>query len=231
MGGFGAISSPFGRPLWSNTARCRNHTCIKCSPRKMRACARAAYTLLEASNPALRRNSELFLEIIRFIWEANPSYDIYREFNKRHLIVPYKVHELISARLKVEKQEQLRVPLPISAPTRRAGTRVDFSSGCLDAARPALQGARSRIATPVHISPELSEHDRARCHLVRRSGCRLAWHAMVAELQVRGDDAGTSERSVDRLRTRPIFLRRLLHVLVEEHDGVLTALICIGSGS
>ena len=69
---------------------------------------RAAYTLLEASNPALRRNSELFLEIIRFIWEANPSYEVYREFNKRHLIVPYKVHELISARLKVEKQEQQR---------------------------------------------------------------------------------------------------------------------------
>lgn len=69
---------------------------------------RAAYTLLEASNPGLRRNSELFLEIIRFIWEANPSYDIYREFNKRHLIVPYKVHELISARLRVEKQEQRR---------------------------------------------------------------------------------------------------------------------------
>ena len=67
---------------------------------------RAAYTLLEASNPTLRRNSELFLEIIRFIWEANPSYDIYREFNKRHLLVPYKVHELISARLKLEKQEQ-----------------------------------------------------------------------------------------------------------------------------
>jgi hypothetical protein len=37
---------------------------------------RAAYTLLEASNPGLRRNSELFLEIIRFIWEANPSYDM-----------------------------------------------------------------------------------------------------------------------------------------------------------
>jgi hypothetical protein len=69
---------------------------------------RAAYTLLEASNPALRKNSELFLEIIRFIWEANPSYDVYREFNKRHLIVPYKVHELISARLKVEKQDQQR---------------------------------------------------------------------------------------------------------------------------
>ena len=77
---------------------------------------RAAYTLLEASNPTLRRNSELFLEIIRFIWEANPSYDVYREFNKRHLIVPYKVHELISARLKLEKQEQQR-----AAASQRAG--------------------------------------------------------------------------------------------------------------
>lgn len=80
---------------------------------------RAAYTLLEASNPTLRRNSELFLEIIRFIWEANPSYDVYREFNKRHLIVPYKVHELISARLKLEKQEQQRA----AASQRAAETR------------------------------------------------------------------------------------------------------------
>jgi hypothetical protein len=28
------------------------------------------------------------------------------EFSKRHLLVPYKVHELISARLKIEKREQ-----------------------------------------------------------------------------------------------------------------------------
>jgi hypothetical protein len=80
---------------------------------------RAAYTLLEASNPTLRRNSELFLEIIRFIWEANPSYDIYREFNKRHLLVPYKVHELISARLKLEKQEQRAAADQRAAETRR----------------------------------------------------------------------------------------------------------------
>jgi hypothetical protein len=46
---------------------------------------RAAFILLEASNPSLRKNSELFIEIVRFIWEANPSYDIYREFSKRHL--------------------------------------------------------------------------------------------------------------------------------------------------
>jgi hypothetical protein len=104
---------------------------------------RAAYTLLEASNPALRRNSELFLEIIRFIWEANPSYDIYREFNKRHLIVPYKVHELISARLKVEKQEQLRAAVD----QRTDETRRDqggFFQRLFGRRPPALQGARSR---------------------------------------------------------------------------------------
>ena len=69
---------------------------------------RAAFTLLEASNPTLRINSELFVEITRFIWDANPSYDVYQEFNKRHLIVRYKVHDLIAARLKMEKQEQQR---------------------------------------------------------------------------------------------------------------------------
>jgi hypothetical protein len=71
---------------------------------------RAAFTLLEASNPALRRNSEFFIEIIRFIWDANPSYEVYREFSKRHLVVPYKVHELISARLKIERQEKHTAP-------------------------------------------------------------------------------------------------------------------------
>jgi hypothetical protein len=69
---------------------------------------RAAYTLLETSNPGLRRNSELFVEITRFIWDANPSYDIYREFTKRHFQLPYKVHELISARLEIEKQKNQR---------------------------------------------------------------------------------------------------------------------------
>ena len=67
---------------------------------------RAAFTLLETSNPRLRRSSELFIEIARFIWDANPSYDVYQEFTKRHFQVRYKVHELISARLKIEKQEK-----------------------------------------------------------------------------------------------------------------------------
>jgi hypothetical protein len=66
----------------------------------------AAFTLLEASNPTLRRDSELFMEIVRFIWDANPSYDVYREFSDRHLFVPYKIHELIGARLEIEKRER-----------------------------------------------------------------------------------------------------------------------------
>ena len=54
---------------------------------------RAAFTLLETSNPRLRTNSEVFAEITRFIWDANPSYDVYQEFTKRHFQVRYKVHE------------------------------------------------------------------------------------------------------------------------------------------
>jgi hypothetical protein len=46
---------------------------------------RAAFTLLEASNPRLRKDSKIFMEIVRFIWDANPSYDLYREFSSRHL--------------------------------------------------------------------------------------------------------------------------------------------------
>jgi len=49
---------------------------------------RAAFTLLEASNPKLRRRSELFMEVVRFIWDANPSYEVYREFSKRHFTRP-----------------------------------------------------------------------------------------------------------------------------------------------
>src|SRR5258708_38303563 len=66
----------------------------------------AAFTLLERSNPRLRTNSELFVEITRFIWDANPSYDVYQKFTKRHFQVSYKVHELISARVKTEKKEK-----------------------------------------------------------------------------------------------------------------------------
>jgi hypothetical protein len=67
---------------------------------------RAAFTLLERSNPTLRTNSGLFVEIAQFIWDANPSYDVYNEFTKRHFQANYKVHELISARLEIEKQNK-----------------------------------------------------------------------------------------------------------------------------
>ena len=67
---------------------------------------RAAFTLLESSNPRLKTNSELFVEITRFIWNANPSYDLYHEFIKRHFQANYKVHELVSARVKIEQQNK-----------------------------------------------------------------------------------------------------------------------------
>jgi hypothetical protein len=75
---------------------------------------RAAFTLLEASNPRLRRDSALFMEIVQFIWDANPSYDVYQEFSKRHLFVRrHKVHELIIARLKREKlAKETATPVP-----------------------------------------------------------------------------------------------------------------------
>jgi len=74
----------------------------------------AAFALLEASNPRLRKDGDVFIEVVRFIWEANPSYDVYREFSKRHLFAGYKVHELIGARIKLEKQQQQK-----STPTNR----------------------------------------------------------------------------------------------------------------
>jgi hypothetical protein len=67
---------------------------------------RAAFTLLERSNPGLRTSSEVFVEITRFIWDANPSYEVYQEFTKRHFQVSYRVHELISARLKIDEQNK-----------------------------------------------------------------------------------------------------------------------------
>jgi hypothetical protein len=66
----------------------------------------AAFTLLERSNPTLRTNSGLFVEIAQFIWNANPSYEVYNDFTKRHFQANYKVHQLISARLKMKRQNK-----------------------------------------------------------------------------------------------------------------------------
>jgi hypothetical protein len=80
---------------------------------------RAAFTLLERSNPRLRTNSELFVEIAQFIWDASSSYDVYNEFTRRHFQANYKVHELVSARLKIEKQnKQSGVADDLTANTR-----------------------------------------------------------------------------------------------------------------
>ena len=62
----------------------KSHVCQMLGSKDARL-RRAAFTLLEANNPKLRRNSELFMEIVRFIWDANPSYDVYREFSERNL--------------------------------------------------------------------------------------------------------------------------------------------------
>src|SRR5499433_814023 len=93
---------------------------------------RAAFTLLETSNPRLRRNSELFVEITRFIWHANPSYDVYHEFTKRHFQAPYKVHELVSARIKLEKQSAGADDLTHNTPHHEGGflRRLFCSSLC-----------------------------------------------------------------------------------------------------
>src|SRR5213083_2397109 len=56
---------------------------------------RAAFTLLETSNPRLRTSSELFVKITRFFWAANPSLTFYQEFTKRHQ-VGYRFQELLA---------------------------------------------------------------------------------------------------------------------------------------
>ena len=56
---------------------------MECSP-KRRGVRRAAFTLLEAK-PEAQEKQRAFIEIVRFIWDANPSYYVYREFSKRYL--------------------------------------------------------------------------------------------------------------------------------------------------
>jgi hypothetical protein len=105
MGALRYKVSPGGTIMVKHGALSKSHV-YKLLRSKDARVRRAAFTLLETSNPRLRRNSELFIEITRFIWDANPSYDVYQEFTKRHFQARYKVHELIGARLKIEKQKQ-----------------------------------------------------------------------------------------------------------------------------
>jgi hypothetical protein len=105
VGALGYKVFPWGDIMVKHGALSKSHVYQLLRSKDARV-RRAAFTLLEGSNPRLRRNSELFIEITRFIWDANPSYEVYQEFTKRHFQVPYKVHELISARLKIEKQKK-----------------------------------------------------------------------------------------------------------------------------
>jgi hypothetical protein len=104
---------------------------------------RAAFTLLEASNPRLRRDSVLFMEIVQFIWDANPSYEVYQEFSKRHLFVRrHKAHELIIARLKREKRAQESATPVQRVEDARQSTRGFFK-------RFFRQGARRSVSQSV----------------------------------------------------------------------------------
>jgi hypothetical protein len=105
--------------------------------------ARVRRAAFEASNPTLRINSELFVEITRFIWDANPSYDVYQEFNKRHLIVRYKVHDLIAARLKIEKHERQRA----AAEKRNDDCEGGFFKRLFRRRKPPLRGPQFPIRT------------------------------------------------------------------------------------
>src|SRR6266487_4226262 len=113
---------------------------------------RAAFTLLETSNPGLRRSSELFIEITRLIWDANPSYDVYQEFIKRHFQVRYKVHELIGARLKIEEREKQ---------SAAADHRTDKTSSCSIDLRPGR--LRQRICAGATASRSLGQRVNSAC--------------------------------------------------------------------
>src|SRR5260370_33847992 len=82
--------------------------CITCSVQRTRASA-------APPSHSWRLAIQGSEEVVSFSWKSrdsfgtlipNPSYEVYQEFTKRHFQVRYKVHELISARLKIEKQKK-----------------------------------------------------------------------------------------------------------------------------
>jgi hypothetical protein len=108
VGPLGYKNFPHGEPVMvKHGALSKSHVYHLLRSKDARV-RRAAFTLLETSNPRLRTNGDVFGEVTRFIWDANPSYDVYHEFIKRQFQFDYKVHELISARLEIEKQENQR---------------------------------------------------------------------------------------------------------------------------
>jgi len=99
---------------------------------------RAAFTLLEASNPKLRRNSELFIEIVRFIWDANPSYDIYREFSRRLSCDPYIPTGHVEEHSRGFLRDRVRKSCQGAEAVADATTSVPNASSWPDLFRPAM---------------------------------------------------------------------------------------------
>jgi hypothetical protein len=155
---------------------------------------RAAFTLLEASNPRLRKDSELFMELVRFIWDANPSYDVYREFSKRHLFIRYRVHELISARLRIEKQRQCVPPDRCTEETgqpRRIATAVAMTECEI------MRLEKAAMIGVLHEEPSWLVN----CSIRARS----AWHELVSYWRIlarTADPSGTLRRSAGRRSRR-----------------------------
>ena len=112
---------------------------------------RAAFTLLEASNPRLRRDSALFMEIVQFIWDANRRYEVYQEFSKRHLFVRRPVHELIIARMKREKHAQ-ESATPVQRVEDASQSAPGFSGDCLGRVLDAVAHDLLRDFNPVSFS-------------------------------------------------------------------------------
>jgi hypothetical protein len=84
-----------------NTAHCRNYMRINCSVQRTRASAAPPSHCWRLAIPG----SE---EVVSFLWRSRDSFGTLiqatrQEFTKRHVQVRYKVHELISARLKIEQ--------------------------------------------------------------------------------------------------------------------------------
>jgi len=95
------------------------------------------------------------MEIVQFIWDANPSYDIYQEFSKHHLFVRHhKVHGLILARLKRERRAQQS-----TTPVKRVADARQSVPGFFKR----LFGQRARRSDPGDLLPRFNPFIRPSC--------------------------------------------------------------------
>ena len=103
-----------------------------CSARKMRACAAPRSRCLEASNPTLRKDGELFQEIVRFISEAHLKLRRLPGVQQAPPAGPQKDPRTRSLPLlKIEKQELGERRRRSAHRGHAPEMRVDFSGGSL----------------------------------------------------------------------------------------------------